>query len=101
MCKFIEATLARVCLMLQAVKQYSLAAASDHAEAIYNLALVYLQGGVGVEPDTDQGLALIDKAAKLGLRQVNDAGAVSKIVHCRYTYMYISVCTYISRVETI
>ncbi|XP_064608112.1 DAP3-binding cell death enhancer 1-like [Liolophura sinensis] len=55
--------------LAEAVKQYSLAAASDHAEAVYNLALVYLQGGQGMEPDPDKGLTLMNKAAKLGLRQ--------------------------------
>ncbi|XP_041357109.1 uncharacterized protein LOC121374193 [Gigantopelta aegis] len=55
--------------LAQAAKFYSQAAAKDHPEALYNLAMLYLKGEGGVAQDTSRALSLLERAAHQGLTQ--------------------------------
>ena len=59
-----------MCSVTQAAKFYSKAATSDHPEALYNLAMLYLKGEGGVNQDTAKALSLLERAAHHGLIQV-------------------------------
>lgn len=56
-------------ILIQAAKYYKLAAAENHTQAMYNLALMYREGE-GVKQDTDKAIDLMERAAEQGLAQV-------------------------------
>lgn len=56
-------------ILIQAAKYYKLAAAENHTQAMYNLALMYREGE-GVKQDTGKAIDLMERAAEQGLAQV-------------------------------
>lgn len=56
-------------ILIKAAKYYKLAAAENHTQAMYNLALMYREGE-GVKQDTGKAIDLMGRAAEQGLAQV-------------------------------
>lgn len=56
-------------ILIKAAKYYKLAAAENHTQAMYNLALMYREGE-GVKQDTGKAIDLMERAAEQGLAQV-------------------------------